>query len=199
VLVSNCTIRNTRTGIGFYLKDGATMERVSFANLSIETQDWPIFMDVERRFPDSKVGTIRDVSMRDLYIRTDGGALIQGMPESPIQNLALHNLSLRVDQPLDYSHRSKPKGSARISPDARDTIYARKPSYVTVAYVQGLVVDGLRVLLSEEAFQAFPRAAFSGHELGEAVLRGIRRQPAGNKDQLSSIILNNCSNTRSTE
>jgi hypothetical protein len=199
VLVSNCTIRNTRTGIGFYLKDGATMQRVSLANLSLETKDWPIFLDVERRYPDSKVGTIRDVSLRDLYIRTEGGALIQGMPESPIENLALHNISLRVDQPLGYSDRCKPKGSARSSPDARDTLYARQPAYVTLAHIQGLTVDGLRVLISPEAFQAYPRAALSGHELEDAVLRDILRQPAGSQDTISPIVLQHCRNTRSIE
>jgi len=196
VLVSNCTIRNTRTGIGFYLKDGATMERISLSNLSLETEDYPIFMDVERRYPDSKVGTIRDVSLRDLTIRTSGGALIQGMPGSPIQNLALYNLSLRVEQPLDYSGRSKPKGSARISPDARDTIYARQPAYVTLAHVQGLTVDGLQVLTSPEAFQAYPRAAFSGHELEDAVLRHIRRQPAQVEAGPPVVALHNCRRVR---
>jgi polygalacturonase len=34
---SNCTIRDTPVGIGFYMKDGTTMERVTFSDISIET------------------------------------------------------------------------------------------------------------------------------------------------------------------
>jgi hypothetical protein len=196
---SNCTIRNTRTGLGFYLKDGATMERVTFANMSVEAQDFPIFMDVERRYPDSRVGTIRDVTFKGIHVQSSSGALIQGMPESPIENLTMRDVTIRIDDPQDYAQRRKPKGSARNSPDDRDTLYARQPSYLTLAHVHGLTLDNVRVLISEEDFARYERSAISGHHLADGVLRAIHRQPVGKEGQPPIVNLHDCQNITVTD
>ena len=115
---SNCVIRHTSVGIGFYLKDGATMEQVSFSNISIECADpvevhhvvYPIFMDIEQRHADSPVGAIRDVIFRDIQIRSGSGILIQGMPESPIENLTLDTVTFRVERADSYEGRGKAVG-----------------------------------------------------------------------------------------
>jgi polygalacturonase len=192
VHVSGCTIRNTRTGVGFYLKDGATMERITLANLSIEADLFPIFVDVERRYPDSRVGQIRDVSLRDVFIQSRDGLLIQGMSESPIENLTMQNIHMRVTDAVDYARRSKPKGSARSSPDDRDTCYARQPSYMALAHVQGLVLDNVSVRITEEDFSRYERSAVYGHALEDGVLRNVRRQPVGREGQIPVIDLHDC-------
>jgi hypothetical protein len=163
------------------------MERVTFSNLSIETRNLPIFVDIERRYPESSVGAIRDVSFRDLYIRTEAGALIQGMPERPVENLTMSNVTVRVDRAADYGDRRKPKGSARNSPDDRDTVYARKPAYLTLAHVRGFLLENIRVLIAEKAFRAYERSAVYGHELEDGVLRNIRQEPTGEAGQAPAI------------
>ncbi|MBE3096352.1 MAG: glycoside hydrolase family 28 protein [Planctomycetes bacterium] len=178
----NCTIRNSPVGLGFYLKDGATMERVTARNLKMEICDpsyhdvAPLFMDIEKRNPDSKVGTIRDVTLENIDIRAGSGLLLQGMPESPIENLVLRNITLRVDRADDYATRKKPVGGRRTTRDERDTCFARLPSYAAVAHVKGLTIDGLRVLVSNEAMQAFPRSALAARGIEGGVVRGVCRE-----------------------
>jgi len=197
---SNCTIRNTSVGIGFYLKDGATMEQVSFSNISIETSDpsevkhnvFPIFMDIERRHADSRIGKIRDVIFRDLHIRSGSGILIQGMPESQIENLTIQNVNFRADRADDYANRRKAIGGRRTTQDDRDTRYARLPAYVTLAHLNGLMLDNVRVLIAEGVFQQSERSAIWGHELENGTIRSVYRRPAGAGGQLPIIALYNC-------
>ena len=196
--ISNCTIRNTPVGIGFYMKDGTTMERVTFSNISIETsstaqhQVFPIFMDIEKRHADSPIGRIRDVIFRDIQIQSSSGVLIQGMPESSIENLTLQNVTLRAEQAVDYSKRHKAVGGTRTTKDERDTLYARLPSYITLAHINGLMLDNIRVLIGEDAFAQYERSAICGHELKDGTLRSIYRWPAGADGQLPVVALHNC-------
>lgn len=197
---SNCTIRNTARGIGIYVKDGATVEQVTFSGISFEVirddtarDIFPIFMDIEKRTADSRVGKIRDVTMRDIHIRANCGILIQGMPSSPIENLTMQNVVVRVENPQDYSSRTKSRGGKRSGPgDERDTLHARQPAYLTLAHVKGLVLDNIDVLMSEEDWAKYERSAVCGCELENGVLRNIRRQPAGKNEQVPAVALHNC-------
>jgi len=197
---SNCTIRNTSVGIGFYLKDGATMERMTFSNISIENLDlnhtkhavFPIYMDIERRDPDSKVGAIRDISFSDIQIHGGSGTLIQGMPERPIENLALRNVTMRVETTASWDQREKAIGGRRTTSDARDTLYARKPSYFTIAHVRGLTLDGVRAIIAKDAYGYYPRSAVGVYESDGAVIRDVRRVPAGAGSTVPVLELHNC-------
>jgi len=200
---ANCSIRNSTVGIGMYLKDGGTMERITFANIDIENYTpkgittvehsmYPIFVDVERRDADSPVGRIRDLLFSGIQITSGAGVAIQGMPERAIENLTLRDVTFRVAGPLDYSERRKHIGGRRTTHDERDTLYVRQPSYVTTAHVDGLTVDNLRVLSSEEDFAAFPRAAFSGHEMQHFAIHNVLRKPPGGKAPFPVILLDNC-------
>ena len=202
---SNCTITNSTVGVGFFMKDGATMEGVSFANLVIDTTTSsphavaPIFMDIERRNPDSKIGRIRDVSFRDIFVRSGAGITVQGMPESPIENLSIANLTFRVVAPQDYSRRSKHVGGRRTTRDERDTLYVRQPSYCTVAHVKHLAVENLRVLMADEDFRKYDRSAFSGHAIEDVLLRHISRTPGGGPENAPVIALQNARRALITE
>jgi len=142
ILVSNCVIRNSTVGIGLYIKDGGTAERISFANCTIETirkpelasgslqnASYPIFVDIEKRRPESPIGKIRDLSFSDIAIVSDNGVLIQGMSTGRIENLSMRNVTIRVDRAFDYAARKKHMGGKVYdTEDRRETIYARKPS-----------------------------------------------------------------------
>ncbi len=202
---SNCTIRNSTVGIGIFVKDGGTVERVAFENISIETlrepslvHDWlrnmiyPIFVDIEKREDDSPVGAVRDITFKDIHIYSDNGILVQGMPESQIENATFENISIRVDKPFDYSLRTKHTGGKSNPKDARRTIYARKPSYFTLAYTNGLTIDNLRVLVKDDVLAQYPRSAASLNECTNGVLRTIfRTANAAAKDE-PVIAMHNC-------
>jgi len=195
---ARCTIRNSFTGIGFYLKDGGTMEHVRFEDIRIETCPetvrtvTPIFMDIERRHKDSKVGTIRDVTFEDIAIRSGSGVLIQGMPESPIRDLVLKRVRFHVTQPDDYRKRHKPVGGRRSLGNQRDTEFIRLPAYVTLAHVAGLAVEDLLVRVPEEAMTQYDRSALCGRHLEDGTLRAVRREPGPDAGERPVVDLKDC-------
>ncbi|MGB2808455.1 MAG: glycosyl hydrolase family 28 protein, partial [Sedimentisphaerales bacterium] len=189
IQVSNCVIRDSTIGIGMYIKDGATAERISFSNCSIETirrpelandslrnSVYPIFVDIEKRGPDSKVGRIRDLTFSDITIVSDNGILIQGMSRPNIENLTLRNITMRVDREFDYSNRKKHVGGRTSSTqDRRRTEFARIQSYATFANIKDLTIDHLQVYIPEKVYARFPRSALSLHNVQAADISHIRR------------------------
>ena len=184
--ISNCTIRNSGVGIGIFIKDGAMVERLTATNVSIETTDpdlhtksankiAPLFIDIEKRREDSPIGRVRDIVFSDIQISSDMGILIQGMPVSLVENLTLSNIQFRVTGARDFQIRQKRIGGKRYTTSVRDTLYIRKPSYVTLAHVKGLHVDNLSIAVPNDVAQQLSYSAFSGHYLENAVLRDIMR------------------------
>lgn len=206
IRVSNCVIRNSGVGIGVFIKDGATAERISFTNCTIETvrqpellrestsqASFPIFMDIEKRHPESRIGKIRDVTFADIDILSDRGALIQGMERSKIENVTLRNITQRVDRAFDYGQRRKRiGGTTSKTEDRRRTLYARQPAYVTLANVDGLTVDGLRVFIPEAVFAQYNRSALSLHRVSGAVVSDVRREPGGADADVPAVMMENC-------
>lgn len=177
----HCTIRNSPVGIGLFVKDGALMEDIVAKDLTMEMNDGsthfvaPLFIDIEKRNPGSKVGMVRNVAFEQIDITSGAGLLLQGMPESPLHGMTLRNVTLHVRNPLDYSDRKKPVGGRRTTRDERDTLYAQKPTYAALAYIKRLTVENLVVDLSMRDFQLYPRSALAGFHLQDASIGGVRR------------------------
>jgi polygalacturonase len=204
ILVSNCVIRNSTVGIGMYIKDGGTAERISFSNCTIETirqpelageslqnAIYPIFVDIEKRRPSSRIGKVRDLNFSDITIVSDNGVLIQGMTKGRIENVSMQNITMRVDRAFDYSQRKKHVGGhTEQTEDRRRTIYAQKPSYVTLANIDGLTVDGLRVFIPDHVFARHPRSALSLHNVDQAEISNVRRQPA--EANVPAVLMEDC-------
>lgn len=180
---ANCVVSNSPTGIGFYLKDGGTMENVVFSNIVIGPcyatfrDVTPVFMDIEKRTENSKIGRIRNVRFERLDITGGSGVLVQGMAESPIEKLAFSDVRFRVPQAADYAKRKKPIGGRRETSGPNDTAFARLPSYFAVAHARELRVENLSVEIAEAASRQFARSAFCGRYLEDVALINVRRQP----------------------
>ncbi len=202
ILVSNCVIRNSTVGIGIFIKDGGTAERVSFSNCTIETirkpelasgslanSVYPIFVDIEKRRPESPIGKVRDLNFSDITIVSDNGILIQGISAGRIENLSLRNVTMRVDRAFDYAARKKHVGGkVDDTEDRRETTYARKASYVTLANIDGLTIDGLRVFIPDEVFSKYPRSALSMYGVRDAVTRDVQRRPTRPESEMPVVV-----------
>jgi len=138
----------------------------------------PLYIDIEKRNADSKIGVVRDVVFRDIRITGGAGLLLQGMPESPLHNVALKNIAFDVKEAQDYAKRSKPVGGHRTTHDKRDTQYARAASWAAVANVQGLTVDGFYVNVGTADARQFPRSALSLFNIEGGQILDVSRLPA---------------------
>jgi hypothetical protein len=201
--VRGCSVRNSTVGIGIYLKDGGTMERITFSDIDIENYTpqgitnvekgmFPIFVDIERRHEDSAVGTLRDLAFQNVQITSGAGLTIQGMPESRIENLLLRDVTFRVTSPIDYSNRRKHVGGRRTTSDRRDTLFVRQPCYAALAHVDMLTVDNLRVLIAEDDYGEQPRSALYGYDLHSSVVRNVLRRPAIADDGVPLMTFHDC-------
>jgi polygalacturonase len=205
IKVSNCVIRNSGVGIGLFIKDGGTVERASFSNISIETtsQDTPInarlrnniipiYIDLGKRNPDSLLSHIRDVSFSDIQIESDNSIVIQGMPERAIENLTMRNISFRMKKAFDFSARTKREGGKSTYKDENNTRYVRQPACVALAYVNGLTVDNVRVTIDENVFKQFDRSALAIFNSQNGVVQNVRREPLGKTDGQPVVAFSNC-------
>jgi polygalacturonase len=211
IQVSNCVIRNSTVGIGFYIKDGGTAEHCSFNNISIEStrQDTevsdqmarnsivPIYIDIEQRDPTkSRIGAVRDISFSNIQVTSDNSILLQGMPQSRLQNITLRNITFRVPQGFDFSKRKKPGGGTSNLKDDRITKYIRQPTYLALANIDGLVVDDVRVLINPDVFQKFDRSALALFNVSDGVITNVERRPGGVAGGQPVIAQTDCQDVR---
>ena len=208
ILISNCVVRNSTVGLGIYVKDGGTVAGVTCTNMAVETltdsrsvnkprlgnATFPVFIDIEKRTSSSPAGAVRDVILRGITINSDNGILVQGMGESKIENLTLGDISFRVTGVFSYEDRRKHAGGRGNPEDDRIEVYARRPSYVTLANVDGLVVDNLRVYLPEKVFEENQRSALHLEKVQNSMLSGIFRRPLAGRDRYPALKLVNCRN-----
>lgn len=106
IRIWNISIRDAgKAGIGITSNDGATIEDVHISNVVMERAKTPIFINLTRRMrrPDAAaaaVGQIRNVTLENIVSTAPGSvtknleftATISGLPESPVENVALRNI-----------------------------------------------------------------------------------------------------------
>ncbi|MEO7599326.1 MAG: hypothetical protein ABIV50_10365, partial [Opitutus sp.] len=105
VLFSNCTIQKSHRGVAIVLRDEGNVEGVLVQNLTIETRlyhpDWwgaaePIYVSAQPRTPAGRIGRLQHVRFHQIQATSEGGVLIAGSPESIIEDVALHDVTVRV-------------------------------------------------------------------------------------------------------
>jgi hypothetical protein len=189
ILFSNCIVRNSYGGAAIFIKDGAHAERIQFSHCIFHTYDdpysinltesiCPIFVDVERRKPESRLGRIRDLRFSDIQVYSENSIVIQGAVDSPIENLSLRGIFMRIEKPFDFTMRIKPAGTLYNLEAAQRTEYMRQEAYVSIANVSNLYVDDVDVLISKDVFAQQPRSALYGHRLCGGLIRDVRRFPS---------------------
>jgi len=192
---SNCVIRDSRTGIALFAKDGGVMEGIRFSNIVMTTQkkwgqgvEWPIVVDIEKRTAESRVSRIRDVSFSDITVHTSGRVLVAGMKQSPVERLSFRNLQMRVTGYERVEGVRKPRGgTTTLRPD---NDYGSTPAAAIFANVRGLTVDGLDIVWPEGP--AEKRHALFGDNLQDVTLRAIRA--AASASDVTAIEIKNSKN-----
>jgi hypothetical protein len=183
-----------------YVKDGGLIEGITFSNITIDTSvehynqttnskrewiEYPIFIDLEKRTPESKVSRIRDVNFSDIRIQTKGRILVAGLAASPIENLSFRNLVMRMTgfEPVEKLH--KPRGVRGMTPTGRETDYSTVPAAIAFANIRGLSLRDVRVIWDTAAGAAADRHAIYATNVDDLFLAGFAGGPYGSK--LASI------------
>ena len=216
ITLTNCAIVSPRyskvmygmqrglAGIALETVDGGLLENITISNVTIRGVNVPIFLrlgDRARPFttdgPKPAVGTFRNVSISNI-IATDVGRVgcsITGLPDHPVQNVALANLQLQFEGDGDKKLVDKdvPEHPARYPESA---MFGDLPAYgLYCRHVRGVRLSGLQfstirpdarhALVCDDVHDleldsltapAAPNAAalVRFHQVQDALLRGCR-------------------------
>lgn len=121
ITMNNCVIRNTNRGLGIFIRDGGTAENIIFSNIVMELDrkhyNWwgdadPIRFVLLKRFPDSKLGQIKNVLVENVIAHGQGTSRIAGHEQRNIENITLSNVQFfmypedKPDKRADYALES---------------------------------------------------------------------------------------------
>ena len=95
------------------------------------------------------------------------------MPERPLENITLRNITFDVNNPQDYAKRKQPIGGKRTTHDDRDTKSARMPTDAALANMKNLTFDGLHINIQESDFKQFTRPALARFGVDGAQISGV--------------------------
>jgi len=198
---TNCTIRNTSAAITLYAKDGGVLENVLFSDITIEmassliyqSRDWPIFMDLERRNPDSETGAIRDVTLRNLVIQTGGRCIVQGMASHPLERITLDNITLKIVGFEDLSSVKKPRGGRTSWNDPEGGAHVAAPAHFVFSNVKGLKLRNVDLVVeTEDGLQE--RSAVFADAVEDIRIEGFQGRQSVIGGTSPALHLHNCGN-----
>jgi parallel beta-helix repeat protein len=153
---SNNVIRNSRYGISLFMLEGGVFENNRFSNMimsggSRHANEYPIFIDVDKKRPDDTYGLIRNNTFSDLKIISAGKILITGRPEIPIENLFMSNISFALENEADFSEAKKPRGNKNFPKLESSLDRSSIPAHLTFGHINGLYMDNVSITYLEKS------------------------------------------------
>jgi hypothetical protein len=106
---SNIAIRGTARGIGIWMRDGGTIENLSFANITMDLQEFPdedksgepIRITLRQRTEESAWGRIRDVRMSGLTVKAPARCIIDSRQGHEIEGISISDSRFIIDKHLE--------------------------------------------------------------------------------------------------
>ncbi|PXV59950.1 glycosyl hydrolase family 28 [Dysgonomonas alginatilytica] len=115
ITVSNCVINGANRGLNMIIRDGGNVSDVHFSNIIIKTERkrcfwWgngdPIWLIVANRTPQSKTGSIKNVSFDNISARSQSGVRLEGY-NSAMEDIRFNNVNLYMEPENAIDKRSK--------------------------------------------------------------------------------------------
>ena len=158
-LFSNITITDSRYGIALFMIHGGVYENIRFDNIRISTggrhpRHYPIFADIDDRAnsPNQQgtqnrpLGRIHGISFDGIDISTGGNIMIAGHPKSPITDLTIRNLRMRVAEAQGLPALvGKPMGNRTFKPVPGSSDFTDVNAQMVLGNVVGAQLSGIDV------------------------------------------------------
>ena len=105
--VDNCIISRSNRGLSIQIRDGGSVENVSFSNIMIETRrfcpDWwgtaePIVITCFDRDENTNAGHVKNVRFKNITCKGENGVLVYSKDGSPIENISFENVSVTLSK-----------------------------------------------------------------------------------------------------
>lgn len=153
-LFSNISITNSRYGIAIFMIQGGAYLNNRFSGIRIETggrhaRHYAIFADIDDRADsvdrqgtqNRPLGRIEGLVFDGLDISTAGNIMLGGHPRSPIRDLTLSDIRMRVVDAEDLGATvRKPTGNRTFQPVPGSPDHSRVDAHVVLGHVEGAVL-----------------------------------------------------------
>lgn len=158
-LFSNIAITNSRYGIAMFMIHGGVYENIRFDNIRIATggrhpRHYPIFIDVDDRASTpaeqgsqrGPLGRVHGLTFDGIDISTGGNIMIGGHPKSPVTDLTMTNIRMRVAGAQDLPELTgKPMGNRTFKPVPGSPDYTNVNAHIVLGNVAGARLSGIDV------------------------------------------------------
>lgn len=157
VTVSNVVVTNSRYGVALFMQDGGTYENARFTDMIIETggrhrREYPIYVDVDTRFGDGELGTVRNITFDGLDIRTRGNILIGGQASAPVTGVTLSNIRMTVTDAVDLIETAgKPRGNRLQAQSTGAADFSGEVGHIVLGHTAGVTVRDVTISGATEA------------------------------------------------
>jgi hypothetical protein len=103
IVLSNSVVRDTNRAFGINIQDGATVEDVLIANVTVDLRrrhwNWwgsgeLLHFVLKKRTPESRLGRVRNVVVRDVVAHAQGTSRLAGPAERPLEDVTLSGIRL---------------------------------------------------------------------------------------------------------
>ncbi len=158
-LFSNITITNSRYGIAMFMIHGGVYENIRFDNIRIATggrhsRHYPIFIDIDDRADTPAdqgsqrrpLGRVHGLTFDGIDISTAGNIMIGGHPSSPVTDLTMTNIRMRVSNAQELLELTgKPMGNRTFKPVPGSPDYTNVNAHIVLGNVAGARLSGIDV------------------------------------------------------
>jgi hypothetical protein len=159
-LFSDITITNSRYGIAMFMIHGGVYENIRFSNVRIATggrhpRHYPIFIDIDDRAdtPDQQgtaaprpLGRIAGLTFDGIDITTGGNIMIGGHPASPVTDLTMTDIRMRVSDAQRLPDLAgKPRGNRTFQPVPGSPDYSGVDAHIVLGSVDGARLSGVDI------------------------------------------------------
>ncbi|MCK5462938.1 MAG: right-handed parallel beta-helix repeat-containing protein [Bacteroidales bacterium] len=102
---SNLVIYESNRGLGVFSRDAGSIENILFSNITIQNRlhsgHWwgngePIHVSAIKQDPEIPAGPVKNIRFRNIIAESESGIVIYGTKVSPIKNVLLENVSIRL-------------------------------------------------------------------------------------------------------
>lgn len=152
VAFSNCVVLQSVAVFALYCRNGGTLENIVVSNVvghAFSNADYnqPIHIDLGRRNEEDTLGRIRNVSINNMVLHSNGRVLVTGDPEQYVENITLDTIQLHLRDWFDPWPHGLTAGGNQFSPSAPEARAAR--AAVAVQYAHNFSATNIRVFKTD--------------------------------------------------
>jgi polygalacturonase len=146
ILFERCKVVSSGRGPTITHRQPGNIEDVEFRDIEVTAEHhaarwwgWgePISVTAWPRTPDGKVGTLRNIRLRNIKGRAENSIRIDGQKDQPIEDVLLENIDMTIDQWTQYpgghfDNRPTPPGVDGLEVHGTPVFFLRNAKNVTV-------------------------------------------------------------------